>query len=140
MIYTGIDFHKHYSVACTMAQNGQILKESRLDHRNTAAFANYFKALPEDSEVVMEACWNWGWLYDQLGVMPGVVSVLLAHPGKTRIIADAQIKTDKVDARALATLLRGSLVASVHAPTPEVRSRKHVLRQRLFLVKNRTMI
>ena len=36
---------------------------------------------------------------------------MLAHPFKTRLIADAEIKTDRLDARALATLLRGNLVA-----------------------------
>jgi hypothetical protein len=36
---------------------------------------------------------------------------VLANPFKTRIIAEAQIKTDKVDARILADLLRGRLVS-----------------------------
>lgn len=35
-----------------------------------------------------------------------VEEIVLAHPLKTRLIADAQIKTDKLDARALAGLLR----------------------------------
>jgi transposase len=119
---------------------GGIRKEARINHTDTAAFARYFKSLGEDTMVVMEACWNWGWLFDLLGTLPGITSVLLAHPAKTRIIADAQIKTDKVDARALATLLRGNLVAPVHAPSPAVRSSKHVLRQRIFIVRNRTML
>jgi transposase len=59
--------------------------------------------------------------------IPNVASVVLAHPFKTRLIADAQIKTDRLDARALATLLRGNLVATVHAPDAANRSRKHVI-------------
>ncbi len=35
--------------------------------------------------------------------------MVLAHPLKTRLIADAQIKTDRLDAFALGTLLRGNL-------------------------------
>lgn len=38
-----------------------------------------------------------------------VEEVVLAHPLKTRLIADAQIKTDRLDAFALGTLLRGNL-------------------------------
>jgi len=38
--------------------------------------------------------------------------ILLANPFKTRIIAEAQIKTDKVDARILADLLRGNRVGT----------------------------
>ena len=46
---------------------------------------------------------------------------MLANPFKTRIIAEAQIKTDKVDARILADLLRGKLVPSVHIVGRETR-------------------
>jgi transposase len=88
----------------------------------------------------MEACWNWGWLYDLLGETPGVAEVVLAHPYKTRLIAEAQIKTDRIDARVLARLLRGDLVARSHAPGPATRQRKHLLRQRLFWVRLRTML
>jgi transposase len=40
--------------------------------------------------------------------------IVLANAFKTRIIAEAQIKTDKVDAHILADLLRGSLISRVH--------------------------
>lgn len=140
MLYTGIDYHKKYSVASTFDAAGVRVKEARIDGNEPAAFAAYFRGLPEASAVVMEACWNWGWLYDELHEIQGVASVVLAHPFKTRLIADAQIKTDRLDARALATLLRGNLVAKVHAPDAANRSRKHVIRQRLFLVRMRTMI
>jgi transposase len=36
--------------------------------------------------------------------------VVVAHPLKTRMIADAKIKTDKLDAKTLAELLRGDLL------------------------------
>jgi transposase len=48
-----------------------------------------------------------------------VEEVVLAHPLKTRLIADAQIKTDRFDAFALGTLLRGNLVARAHVPRRE---------------------
>jgi transposase len=88
----------------------------------------------------MEACWNWGWLYDLLGEVPQVEEVILAHPYKTRLIAEAQIKNDRIDARVLARLLRGDLVAQSHAPCAATRARKHLLRQRLFWVRLRTML
>ena len=140
MLYTGIDYHKKYSVVSTQDATGTRVCEARIDANEPAAFAAYFSKLPEPSRVVVEACWNWGWLYDELGEIEAVDSVVLAHPFKTRLIADAQIKTDKLDARALATLLRGNLLATVHAPAPANRSRKHVIRQRLFLTRVRTMV
>jgi transposase len=139
MLYTAIDYHKKYSVACTMDAAGQRVKEARIANA-PAAFATYFRCLPEKSRVVMEASWNWGWLYDLLDDFDEVEEVVLANPAKTRIIADAQIKTDRLDARALCTLLRGELVARAHASSKAVRSRKEVLRQRIFWVRMRTRL
>ena len=139
MLYTGVDFHKRYSVACTMDAAGARVKEARIVN-TPEAIASYFQDLPEVSQVVMEACWNWGWLYDLLGELEGVEEVILANPAKTKIIADAQIKTDKIDARALCTLLRGNFVAQVHAPNRATRAKKDVLRQRVYLVQLRTRL
>jgi hypothetical protein len=89
---------------------------------------------------VIEACWNWATLYDLLEDTPGVAKVVLSNPAKNRIIADAQIKNDKVDAKALATLLRGNFVSTVHVPGKEVRQKKNTVRQRLWLARLRTMV
>ncbi len=64
----------------------------------------------------------------------------MGDPYKTRLIAQAQIKTDKLDARKLAQLLRGNFINSVHIPTRRTRQRKNVLRQRLFWVKQRRRV
>lgn len=140
MIYTGIDHHKRYSVACALDAHGRKLLEKRIDHNAPEAFAAFFKELGEPSEAVLEACWNWGTLYDLLEATPGVAKVVLSHPAKNRIIADAQIKNDRVDAKALATLLRGDFVARVHVPAKAVREKKNTVRQRLWLARLRTMV
>lgn len=46
----------------------------------------------------------------------------MAHPSKTRIIAEAQIKTDKLDAKWLAELLRVDLVAVAHSLLKSIRA------------------
>jgi transposase len=140
MIYTGIDHHKRYSVAHTVDAQGRRLAEARIDYNRPEAFASYFAKFDEPSAVVLEACWNWGVLYDLLADTPGVAQVVLSHPAKNRIIADAQIKTDRIDAKALATLLRGNFVAEVHVPDKTVRAMKNTVRQRLWLARVRTMV
>ena len=72
MIYTGIDHHKRYSVACALDAQGRKLLEKRIDHNAPEAFAAFFQELGEPSEAVIEACWNWGTLYDLLEATPGV--------------------------------------------------------------------
>jgi len=98
MNYTGIDWHKKYSVCYTVDEKGKRLAEKKVDNHTPAGLADYFRTLPGPTTVVHEACWNWGKLYDWLEEMEEVEEVVLAHPHKTRLIADAQIKTDRLDA------------------------------------------
>jgi len=77
MLYTGIDYHKNYSVVSTMDATGARVREARIEENDPAAFAAYFKSLPERSRVVVEACWNWGWLYDELGEIEDLSEMVL---------------------------------------------------------------
>lgn len=88
MNYTGIDYHKRYSVACTLDGQGRLMKQARIHHNAPEAFAAYFEALGGPSEAVIEACWNWATLYDVLEDTPGVAKVVLSNPAKNRIIAE----------------------------------------------------
>jgi len=86
----------------------------------------------------MEATRNWYYLYDIMEDM--VDRVHLAHPLKTRAIAHARIKTDKISSSILAHLLRTDLLPSSYIPSKEIRDQKELLRYRASLVGLRTMI
>ena len=116
MNYVGIDIHKRYSVLAAQDAQGQKLREARIEGNSAEEFARFFRSLAGPSQAVLEACWNWGLTHDLLEEIEEVEEVVLAHPLKTRLIADAQIKTDRLDAFALGTLLRGNLVARAHIP------------------------
>src|SRR6266705_1813876 len=140
MNYVGVDLHKRYSVLCAVDERGRKLREARIEGNAASGFAQFFESLEGPSKAVLEACWNWGLTHDLLEEIDCVEEVVLAHPLKTRLIADAQIKTDRLDARAMATLLRGDLVARAHVPRKETRARKNLLRQRLYWARLRTML
>jgi hypothetical protein len=116
MNYVGVDIHKKYSVLCALDESGRKLREGRVEGNASSGFAEFFASLDGPSRAVVEACWNWGLIHDELEELEQVEEVVLAHPYKTRLIADAQIKTDRLDAYALGTLLRGNLVARAHVP------------------------
>ena len=63
---------------------------------------------------------NWYCLYDILAEIDTVEEIVMAHPYKTRLIAEAQVK---IDARMLAGLLLGNLVCRSNACGPEARRR-----------------
>ena len=137
--FIGIDYHKKYSVYHAVDAAGNDLGKGRIEHHSPHDFATLVKRWP-NARVVFEASMNWHWLYEVLEQsMPGE-RITLANAYKTRIIAEAQVKTDKIDARILALLLRAGLVSSVHIPCKETRQRKEVLRQRCFFVRQRTML
>ena len=140
MNYVGIDIHKRYHVLCALNEQGRKLKEARIEGNSVSGFAQFFNSLEGPSKAVLEACWNWGATHDALEEVPQVEEIVLAHPLKTRLIADAQIKTDRLDAFGLGTLLRGNLVARAHIPRRVTRQRKNLLRQRLYWARLRTML
>jgi transposase len=140
MNFVGIDIHKRYSLCVAQDEQGRKLGVARIEGNAASGFAQFFKGLGGPSKVVIEACWNWGKIHDLLETLPGVAEVQLANPLKTRLIGCAQIKTDKIDANALASLLRGRLIARAHVPAKAVRQRKDTLRQRLYWARLRTRI
>jgi transposase len=74
---------------------------------------------------------------------PYVGQVAVVNPYKTRLIAEAQIKNDKVDALALAKLLAAGFICEGWAPSAEVRQwrilaeHRAILREQCTQVKNR---
>ena len=68
------------------------------------------------------------------------IPVTLANPLKTKAIASAKIKSDKVDARILAHLLRSNLIAESYVPEKPLREIRALIRHRVAIVKIRTMV
>lgn len=138
-MYIGIDYHKRYSVFCAIDEGGKTLERGRIEHVRPQEFEKLVERW-RGCRVVFETSMNWHWLFEILEQAMPAENIKIANPFKTRIIAEAQVKTDKVDAHILAQLLRANLVAEVHISSKETRERKEVLRQRCFFVRQRTML
>lgn len=139
MNYVGIDYHKKYSYVTAIDQEGRVIRSKRLENK-PEPFQEFFKRLQGPSETVLEASRTWGIMYDLLEELEGVESVKLAHSQKVRAIAEAKIKTDKIDSHILAQLLRADLIPSAYIPSKQTRSYKEMIRQRVFLVRMRTRL
>ena len=137
MLFVGVDGHKNTSQITVMDAAGKILKRQRV-MTTPEQFRQSLAEFSGPMNAVLEASYCWGPMYDWLGQL--TEEVILAHPSKVRAIAEARIKTDKIDSEILAHLLRADLIPKAYAPSKEVRAVKRVLRQRLFLVQLRTMV
>ena len=109
-LYCGLDIHKNFHVGCIMDESGEIVKESRFDNA-PEGFDGFFSGFPV-SRVVMESTGFWWPIYELLEARG--FKVVLAHPYRVKAIASAKLKSDKVDARMLAYLLRADLIPERH--------------------------
>ena len=137
MLYVGVDAHKSTSQVTVMDASGKILQRKRIAS-SPIAVRQALLSYDEPLKAVLEASYAWAPMYDWLDEVAD--EVILAHPLKVRAIAEARIKTDKIDSETLAHLLRADLIPEAHASSKDVRTRKRVLRRRMFLIRLQTMV
>jgi len=135
----GIDVHKKMCQAAILDEDGALLDEIRFpnDPEGIEEFAGKLSTFHDEVRAVVESTGNlWIPIPDRLEEHG--FEVALSNPSKTRLIAEAKVKTDKVDAKTLAALLRADMLPTCYVPGEELRSRRELLRHRLNLVKIRT--
>ena len=71
---------------------------------------------------------------------PFVAEVVVANPLKTKAIAEAKIKTDKVEAEVLAQLLRCDFLPRVWEPPVATQALRRLTARRAALVMDKTAI
>lgn len=136
--FVGVDFHKNYSYIVVQDKFGQTVRERKITNSKDT-LCQELEPYSDSASAVLEAGRNWtlmhGWLEN---IVAGEVKV--AHPLKVKAIAEAKIKTDKIDASILAHLLRCNLLPCAYVPSQKARMIRAVLRQRLFYVRLQTMV
>jgi len=133
MYYTGIDLHRKTSFFTTIDESGHVITKANLSN-DERRILEYLEALGAETRIVVESTANWYWLYDLL--TDNGFDVVISNPVKTKAIASARIKNDKLDSHMLAQLLRADLVARAHASSRTARQLKELLRHRSRLVRD----
>jgi transposase len=137
MVYVGIDLHRKRSHVAVINQDGAELFSRRLVN-DRERFRELLAELGEDAEFALEATYGWEWLAELLEHEGRELH--LAHPLRTKAIASARVKTDAVDARTLAHLLRADLLPEAYIAPRELRDLRDLLRQRFVLTQMRTAL
>jgi len=137
MNYVGIDLHKQSITVCVVDQDRNVLQTRRFLCADTARIDAFFARLG-DFEAVVEATASYEWLVGR--IEPVARRVVLAHPGKLRVIAESTKKSDKLDARVLAEFLALDMIPPAYRPTPRQREHRALVRHRQFLHKGRTQL
>lgn len=135
--YYGCDAHKKYSIFTYVTEDGDKGPISRVIN-DRLQFCSYLHTLPSGAPIAIESVGNWYWIIDEIekaGHFPQ-----LAHAGKAKLMMGQINKTDKLDARGLALLLRNGTLPSIWIPPGELRDHRELPRMRMTLVQVRTIL
>jgi transposase len=137
MFYVGIDQHKRFSQIAVLDGEGRLVAERKLPHEAPELLRRFVRRYA-DGVAVLEATRNWDWLFELLE--EEMAAVKMSHPARTRVIAEAKVKTDRVDAEVLARLVRAGFLPEAYAPARPVRDGRELHRYRLTLVRLQTRL
>jgi transposase len=135
--FIGCDAHKKFSVFVAVNEKGHAGEAFRVGH-DRALFREFLARLPARSAIAVEASRNYSWIVDEMeqaGHRPK-----LCNPLEAKRRMGLTHKTDKLDARGLAILLRNGTLPEVWIPPGELRDQRELLRLRIFLVRLRTRV
>lgn len=137
--YVGIDLHKRLIVGHITDSAGKLLASFRYERVDAATLDHIARQrLSPEDHVALEATTN-TWAVVR-ALLPFVARVVVSNPLATRLIAQAKVKTDKVDAAVLAHLLRLGYLPEVWQPDTATRDLREWAARRSRLVGQRTAL
>jgi len=119
----------HPMVDLILDTAGQMVTQGRMRNEEVPEFLHTYKV----EKVAMEASTYIIPMYRKLTEQG--YNVTVSHPKKTRYIAEARIKSDRVDSKALAELLRLDSLPVSYIPPRELAVLREKIRRRAFLVR-----
>jgi len=132
--YCGIDLHANKMYVCILNSSGEVKSHKNID-TCPQAFLRFIKEYREDIVVGVECVFCWYWLADLC--RKENIPFILGHALYMKAIHGGKAKSDKIDSRKLAGMLRGGMFPLAYAYPSEMRATRDLLRRRLFFVRKR---
>ena len=132
----GLDVHREFAQVAVW-EDGVVrhLGQISLCDETLRIFAD---SLGPEDEVAIEATCNTHAIVRL--IEPHVARVVVSNPQKTRAIAEAKVKTDKVDAEVLAQLLAADYLPSVWVADQGTQALRRQVARRAHIVRQRTRL
>lgn len=131
----GLDVHRDFCEVA-VAEAGRVRSASRFT-TDPASVERWARALPSGDVVTLEATGN---ALAIARLIEPFARVVLANPKAVKGATALRTKTDKIDARTLATLLAGGFLPEVWMVDEATRILRRRISQRAHLVKARTKV
>lgn len=134
--YIGMDIHKETVSIAVMDSAGKVLMESVMETK-ASTILQFIHGLRGDLHVTFEEGTWAAWLYDLL--KPHVTKVVVCNPRRNALLKEGN-KSDKIDARKLAELLRGNHLKPVYHGENGIRTLRELARSYLTITKDLTRV
>jgi transposase len=132
----GLDVHREFAQVAVW-QDGLVRHAGQIA-ATPEALRVFADSLAPTDEVALEATGN---THAIVRLLEGrVARVVVSNPQKTRAIAEAKVKTDKVDAEILAQLLAADYLPGVWVADEDTQARRRQVARRAHLVRQRTRL
>lgn len=132
----GLDVHREFAQIAVW-QDGLVRQAGRVA-TTPEGLRGLADSLLASDEVAIEATCNTHAIVRLIA--PRVARVVISNPMKTRAIAEAKVKTDKVDAEVLAQLLAADYLPAVWMPDERTQALRRQVARRAHIVKQRTRL
>ncbi len=132
----GLDFHREFAQV-VIWEDGRVRHVGQIE-TTPEALRLFADSLASTDEVAIEATCNTHAIAKL--IEPQVARVVVSNPQKTRAIAEAKVKTDKVDAEVLAQLLAADYLPAVWLPDDETHALRRQVARRAHIVRQRTRL
>ena len=136
-MYIGLDVHKKVTHYAMVDGEGTVVKKGRFP-TTTDGLDEFADILPDGAKVAIEASTSGIFVFEYLAERG--IEVHLAHPVYVKPFAKKHVKTDKVDSKVLAQLLRLDYLPESYVPGADMRDLRTIVRHRASLVRLRTSI
>ncbi len=130
--YIGFDVHKKTIQYCAKTADGTIVGEGKL-RALRQELTNWAEQRTEPWHGAMEATLFSGWIYDTL--KPYAAQLDMAHPAMMKAIGAAKKKSDEIDARKIADMVRCNWLPVCYVAPAEMRELRRLLRYRNLVVR-----
>ena len=134
--YIGLDVHQATISVAVMDASGKLVMESILETK-AATLLQFIAGLRGNLSVTFEEGTWAAWLYDVL--KPHVAHLVVCNPRKNALLK-AGSKSDRIDARKLAELLRGNHLKPVYHGETRVRMLRELARSYLTIVEDQIRV
>jgi transposase len=134
--YIGLDVHQATISVAVLDHTGKLVMECILETK-AATILEFVAGLRGALSVTFEEGTSAAWLYDLL--RPHVARLVVCNPRKNALLK-AGNKSDRIDARKLAELLRGNNLESVYHGGTGVRTLRELARSYLTTTRDLTRV